>query len=149
MNLRLKNYDYGKSGIYFITIVTKNREPFFGHIEKNFMLLNDMGRIAMKQWKKLPEQFPYIEIDEMIIMPNHLHGILWIDKDLLKYYNEKDYQSKKGSGGITGNKNPMMHHNLGRVIRWFKAKTTFYIHKQFPHQAFAWQSRYYPDFAHF
>ena len=59
MGLRLKNFDYGKTGIYFITIVTKNRQHFFGHIEKEIMIMNDMGRIAYKQWYRIPEQFPY------------------------------------------------------------------------------------------
>jgi len=143
MGLRLKNFDYGKTGIYFITIVTKNRQHFFGHIEKEIMIMNDMGRIAYKQWYRIPEQFPYIELDRMIIMPNHIHGIIWIDKGLLKYYNEENFKTTNSPGGITGNKNPMLYHNLGRVIRWFKAITTYYIHRQFPNENFAWQSRYH------
>jgi hypothetical protein len=80
---RMKNYDYASNGAYFITIVTKNRDHFFGDIEDNTMILNEIGKIARKYWDEIPRHFPFIRLDEMVVMPNHIHGILWIDDDLV------------------------------------------------------------------
>jgi REP element-mobilizing transposase RayT len=77
-SIRLKGYDYSKAGLYFITICTHERKPWFGEIEKDEMVLNEYGQIAFDQWIKLPERYPHMELDAFQIMPNHMHGILWI-----------------------------------------------------------------------
>lgn len=53
----------------------------------------------------------------------------------------KKTASSKQSGGVTGNKNPMLHNNLSRVIRWFKGRTTFESHKI--NKEFGWQSGFF------
>jgi REP element-mobilizing transposase RayT len=78
----MKNYDYASNGAYFITIVTKNRNHFFGKIVDHKMILNEIGKIAKKYWDEIPRHFPFIRLDEMVIMPNHIHGVLWIDKSV-------------------------------------------------------------------
>ncbi len=78
---RLTGFDYASDGAYFITIVTKNREHFFGKIIDNKMVLNELGKIAENFWREIPRHFPYARLDEFVIMPNHMHGILWIDND--------------------------------------------------------------------
>jgi len=75
---RLKGYDYTSPGKYFITICTKNKIPYFGKIENGEMELSYCGEIAEKFWLEIPNHFPLIELDEFIIMPNHMHGILII-----------------------------------------------------------------------
>jgi putative transposase len=81
---RLKNWDYGKNGAYFITICTGNREHFFGEIvtvdNANKMELNEIGKLADKFWAEIPKHFPFVELGNYIVMPNHVHGILIIDK---------------------------------------------------------------------
>jgi REP element-mobilizing transposase RayT len=42
------------------------------------MALNDLGQIVAEWWKSLPEKYPDISLDEFIVMPNHMHGIVWI-----------------------------------------------------------------------
>ncbi len=79
---RLKNWDYASNGMYYITIVTKNHNHFFGEIINGKMILNDIGEIAQKFYNEIPIHFPFILLDEMIIMPNHVHGILTIDQML-------------------------------------------------------------------
>ncbi|MEW4922588.1 transposase [Algibacter sp. 2305UL17-15] len=76
---RLRGYDYASNGAYFITICTSDRYCFFGAIENNEMLLNPVGELAQKFWNMIPEHFPFIILDEMVVMPNHVHGVLWID----------------------------------------------------------------------
>ena len=75
---RLQSWDYGNNGSYFITICTKNREHFFGEILNEEMHLNEIGKIADKYWKEIPIHFPFIELGNYVVMPNHVHGILII-----------------------------------------------------------------------
>ena len=81
---RLKGWDYTRPGAYFITICVANRRCIFGEINKSKMLLNEFGFIARDTWMWLSSQYPYIQLDEYQIIPNHFHGILWIkDKNFL------------------------------------------------------------------
>ena len=77
---RLQTWDYGNNGSYFITICTKNREHFFGEIVDGEMQLNDIGKIAEQYWLEISNHFSFIELGNFIVMPNHIHGILIIDK---------------------------------------------------------------------
>ncbi len=83
-SIRLKGYDYSKAGLYFITICTYDRKPWFGKIEMHEMVLNEFGQIAYDQWRKLPERYPHVEMDAFQIMPNHIHGILWIKQSSVR-----------------------------------------------------------------
>lgn len=79
-SVRLRGYDYGKEGMYFITICTQNRVHFFGEVENGIMILNPFGEIAYRDWEKLPERWPHVELGAFQIMPNHMHGILLIHR---------------------------------------------------------------------
>jgi putative transposase len=79
-SIRWKGYDYSSCGVYFITICTHEREHLFGDIIDGQMHLNELGNIADRHWQKLAEHHPHIAIDELIIMPNHLHGIIFIQQ---------------------------------------------------------------------
>ena len=79
---RLQSWDYGNNGSYFITICTKNREHHFGKIVEQEMQLNETGKLAEQYWVEIPIQFPFIELGNFVVMPNHVHGILIIDKPL-------------------------------------------------------------------
>jgi len=78
---RLPGWDYGKNGIYFVTICTKNRCHFFGEIIRGEMELSGIGGIADKCWLKIPEHFPFVILHEHIVMPNHVHGLIEIAKN--------------------------------------------------------------------
>lgn len=75
-SIRLKGYDYSRSGAYFVTICTQNRECLFGEIVDGKMRLNEPGRILQTTWDALPKHYPHVELDAWIIMPNHVHGIV-------------------------------------------------------------------------
>ncbi len=77
-SIRLNGYDYAQTGYYFVTICTQNRRPFFGTIVHARMALNDAGRIAAECWRQIPAHFPNAVIDEWVIMPDHVHGIIQI-----------------------------------------------------------------------
>ena len=80
---RMKNYDYASNGAYFVTIVTKNRKHFFGNIVDGVMQLSEISEISQKYWDEIPQHFSFIRLDEMVVMPNHIHGILIIDKSIV------------------------------------------------------------------
>ena len=77
---RLKNWNYGWNGAYFITICTQNRIHYFGEIENREMQLSKIGKMAEKYWYEIPKHFPFVKLDAFIVMPNHIHGIIIIDK---------------------------------------------------------------------
>nr|WP_317208133.1 transposase [Tenacibaculum ovolyticum] len=77
---RLQNWDYASNGAYFITICTKNREHYFGEIENKEMQLTEVGKLAETYWMEIPEHFPFVTLGNFVIIPNHMHGILIIDK---------------------------------------------------------------------
>ena len=80
-SLRLSGYDYSQAGAYFITICVRNRQRLLGTIINDQMQLNPYGKIAETSWQWLSQAYDYVESDEWIIMPNHLHGIIFISAD--------------------------------------------------------------------
>ena len=77
---RLRNWDYGWNGLYFITICAASREHYFGVIENKNMVLSEIGKIAQTCWQEILFQFPFIQLDTYVVMPNHVHGIIEIQK---------------------------------------------------------------------
>ena len=75
-SIRLKHFDYSNDGKYFITICTKNRECNLGKIINAHIKLSKIGEIVQKYWNEIPQHFKNIKLDQFIIMPNHLHGII-------------------------------------------------------------------------
>ncbi len=78
---RLQKWDYSRNGYYFVTICVKNLDSVFGRFEHGKMILSDIGKIAEQCWREIPVHFPFVILDEFIIMPNHVHGIILIDND--------------------------------------------------------------------
>ena len=77
-SIRLKGYDYAGDGAYFVTICTQGRERVFGAVVKGEMRLNGRGREVARCWTWLAEQYPYVYLDEWIVMPDHTHAIIVI-----------------------------------------------------------------------
>ena len=80
-SIRLQDYDYSQNGAYFITICTNNQIPLFGHVVSGEMILNQIGQIVQTEWIRTGMLREGIFLDEFVIMPNHVHGILVIDVD--------------------------------------------------------------------
>jgi putative transposase len=72
----LADFDYTQAGFYFVTIVTYQRENNFGSISEGIVNLSRAGLVAQMEWLHLAERFPFVTLDEFIVMPNHFHGIL-------------------------------------------------------------------------
>jgi putative transposase len=77
---RAQWWDYGWNGAYFITICTQNREHFFGKIVDSKFIPSQIGQLAKTIWHEIPNKFQYVELGDFVVMPNHIHGILILDK---------------------------------------------------------------------
>ncbi len=77
-SIRLKGYDYSQTGAYFVTICTYKRELLFGKVKNGEMLLGGFGKVAESEWLRTAQIRENVELDKYIVMPNHLHGILFI-----------------------------------------------------------------------
>jgi putative transposase len=152
---RIKGYDYAKNGTYFVTLRTQKRIFYFGEIVNSKMELSDVGKIATKCWKQIPEHFPFVVLDEFVVMPNHVHGIIIINKKDLNCFNSqqtyvsaqnlahlhkfvepdfkdlKTYQNKFGS----------QSRNLSSIIRGYKVGVT--KHARTNNLDFFWQPRFH------
>jgi putative transposase len=78
-SIRLKSYDYTQPGVYFVTILAWHRQPIFGQIQAEKILLSPAGEIVWQAWQDLPRHFKHITLGNAVVMPNHLHGILFIN----------------------------------------------------------------------
>lgn len=79
-SIRLSGHDYADGGVYFVTLCVADRRPLFGTVVNGRMALNDAGRVAAACWRAIPEHFPQVALDEWIVMPDHVHGILRIGR---------------------------------------------------------------------
>ena len=155
---RLQTWDYGTNGAYFITICTQNREHFFGVVQNGTMQLSETGKIAEQLWIEIPNQFPFIELGNFVVMPNHVHGILIINKIVspsvetrfiasknIEYIENKETRLiaslPNKNGGFSGDKNPMLNDTISKIIRWYKGRCTFECRKI--NSDFSWQSRFH------
>jgi REP element-mobilizing transposase RayT len=76
---RLEGYDYSLSGAYFVTICTHNRACLFGEINEAQMLLNSFGKVAQDEWLRTGQIRSNVILEQFVIMPNHVHGVIMID----------------------------------------------------------------------
>lgn len=78
-SLRLRDYQYDTAGCYCVTICTQQRQMTFGAVQNGVVELNDAGILVRAEWLALAQRFPSIELDDFVLMPNHLHGIIFLN----------------------------------------------------------------------
>ena len=83
-SIHLKGYDYATAGAYFLTLCAQGRHHLFGEIVGGDMLLNELGDIVTEEWARTPDVRHEVVLDAYVVMPNHLHGVLLIDRDRAK-----------------------------------------------------------------
>lgn len=107
-SIRLRGYNYSQKGIYFVTLCTQNREHLFGQIVNGEMKMNDAGRMVEFTWHDLPNHNNHIVLDEFVVMPDHVHGIILI--------------TDIGAGSVRAGSEPAptAHHPLSEIVRQFK-----------------------------
>lgn len=136
---RLKDWDYGSNAIYFVTICTQNREHYFGEIIDGKMQLNEIGELVQKYWIEIPNHFPFVQLHEFVVMPNHVHGIIEINRKTADAPQlNGDIVKTPKLGVSTGKWEPCV---LGVIINQYKRICTINARKTNP--KFAWQSRFH------
>jgi putative transposase len=145
-SIRLSHYDYAQPGGYFITICTQNRVCLFGEIVQGVMVLNDAGIMVEKCWHEIPQHFPQVTLDEYAIMPNHFHGIMVINYDIVGANNYSPGGSTTSVGA--NNYSPLRENKhgtsktIGSIIRGFKIGVTKWC-RQKSTDFVVWQRNYY------
>ncbi len=121
---RIPQHDYSKPGQYFITICMENRQQLFGVIENEKITLNDSGDMISFWWDEISNHFTGIELDDFIVMPNHIHGIInivGVDRCVDPIQNNKISDNNKiNHSGRTHRSAP----TISGIIQWFKTITT-------------------------
>jgi len=140
-SIRLPGYDYSRSGAYFVTICAQDRACLFGDIADGVMRLNDAGRVVADSWQWLESQYDYVELDEWMVMPNHIHGIIVITDD-----NDNGGcrgGSRTAPTGDARNATPKRK-PIGRLIGAFKTVSTKRINELRGTPGISvWQRNYY------
>ncbi len=77
-SIRLRGFDYASTGAYYVTLNVKYRTPLFGTLRDGVMHLSPIGQIVQEEWLRTPDIRPEVVLDEFIIMPDHMHMIVWI-----------------------------------------------------------------------
>ena len=114
-SIRLRGYDYSQAGAYFVTICEVNRECIFGDVVNGEMCPNQFGEIVLKWWNELPNYYPPVELDEFVVMPNHMHGTIVIT-------DVGAGSSRPGSG--RDDPAPTEKRTLGQLVGYLKFQIT-------------------------
>jgi len=143
-SIRLPDFDYTRPGAYFVTICAHDRACLFGDVVDGMMRVNGFGEIVQQIWDAVPDHFPHVALDQFVIMPNHVHGIIVLNDD-----------DRVGAGSPrpndivrhekTGGETPPLHRPLlGQVVGYFKYQSTKRINllRHAPAQP-VWQRNYY------
>lgn len=158
---RLQNWNYGWNAVYFVTICSRDREEYFGKIKNGKMILSNIGVLANVFWYEIKNHFAYVELDEFVVMPNHVHGILTIKKpehEIDKQFDQNNdkncnvdetvetrhalslQSAQKTTLGQKRYQNPGKN-NLSTIIGSYKSAVT--KHARRLGYEFGWQSRFY------
>jgi putative transposase len=139
-SIRLKNYDYGADGYYFVTICTRNRQLFFGDVVAGKMELSMIGEIVQKFWQEIPKHSLYAYLDEYVIMPNHVHGIICISRPPAK-------RDETNPPACSNKFSPLQSSSLQAIIHSYKAAVTRWCNKN-NQSHFSWQPRFHEHVIH-
>jgi len=136
-SLRLRDFDYRAPGYYFVTIGTYQHLPIFGEVNDARMHLNPLGEIVKACWLLIPQKTGFIELDQFVIMPNHLHGIVYI-MDSGPAIDAEPLTTAHAQA-----------RNLSVVIRTFKAAVTRIANQRWKEPpAKIWQRSFYDRIIH-
>ena len=78
--MRLRTWDYAEAGAYYFTAVTIGGRPLFGDVVDGEMRLNAHGETVARCWYDLPQHYRQTALDKFIVMPNHVHGVIWLHR---------------------------------------------------------------------
>jgi putative transposase len=138
-SIRLRGHDYSGAGAYFLTICSHQHRCIFSEILGGNVLLTAIGEIIRDEWLRTPMVRPHVEVnaEELVVMPNHLHGIIWIMPDETQEPLNEPLPRPAIAAGPA-------HNSVGAIVGQFKAAATRRINalRGTPGQP-VWQRNYY------
>jgi putative transposase len=143
-SIRLPGFDYARPGAYYVTIDVIRMRPLFGEIINGVMRLNELGKIVSDYWCGVPGHFPNVELDDFIIMPDHMHGIIILRDNRIPRRGEVSSPTVSApavsappaapmdiaptfTGDVSSSQRLPQKTSLGRVVAYFKYGSTKYI----------------------
>jgi putative transposase len=167
----MPGYDYSQAGAYFVTIVTQRHACLFGEIVDDVARFSPAGEMVAREWCDLDRRFSYVDLDVFVVMPNHLHGIVWLkgsgaeEADARRGESCHPPRARRGirpeglGDGELGDEHEVRPYgrpgrgtaarSLGRVIQAFKSMTTHAYVQGVKHRGWSrfegrlWQRNYY------
>ena len=127
-HLRMQGWDFTSPGWYFLTLCTKNMHSEFGTVVNGHMTLNEAGRTADAFWREIPAHFPRAVVDEHVVMPNHVHGLLQLTAENWSIEGRKE-RLEAFSKPVAG--------SVSTIVRSYKAAVSRALGRS------VWQSRFY------
>ncbi len=152
--IRLPGYDYSQDGYYFVTSCVQDKQCHFGHVIDDEMVLNSFGQIAQDQWDWLLNQYPYIASHAFVVMPNHIHAVLEINRGLLEMGDDGQRDGQRNVVGTGRDLSLHRNHNdsptdqpikikpLDQLLGAYKTTTSKLIHLAGLPE-FKWQRSYH------
>jgi len=128
-HIRLRDFDYSLSNAYFITICIKDFNCLLGEIRKGVMGLSEIGNVAAIFLQQIPEIREGVSLDEFILMPNHLHFVIQLNRN-----DDLSYQFNAYAKPVAGSVSVIVNQYKGAVKKWCNANGF---------KDFEWQSRFY------
>jgi putative transposase len=136
--LRLKDHDYSGEGAYYVTVCAAGRACLFGRVEDHSVEWTQAGQVVRECWLAIPGHFPNAALDEFVVMPNHIHGILWIKSEGQALPRLARGLSTKGASPGPARR------SIGAIVGSFKSASTRKLNAlgHVP-RATLWQRNYY------
>ena len=135
---RLAGYDYRQAGVYFVTVCAHQRAPLFGSIFDGEMMLSALGEVVREEWQYVAKARRNIMLDLYVVMPNHLHGLVIIDRP------EKRNKVQSATGQRRKLSPTLEAGSLGAIISQFKAAVSRRANSnQLDFGRRIWQRNYY------
>jgi putative transposase len=147
-SIRYEGYFYSLPGAYFVTLLSFRRICMFGEIEDGVVRQKEIGELISNCWRRIPSHFDNTSLDEFVLMPNHLHGIIFIKDSLGQgeaFADDESLQSELNSA----NASPLRQigtqpGSLGAIIQNFKSVSTRLVNKEYFEPGMRlWQKNYY------
>lgn len=143
-SIRIPNFDYSQSVHYYMTICTQNRKYYFGDIVKEKMVYSQIGKFVKECWKEIPKHYPDTTLDTYQIMPNHIHGIIFIKSvgvQNIEPERHNHIHRVENFQPLQNKYQEIIPRSFGCIIRGFKIGVTKLCKQNY--LEFGWQRNYY------
>ena len=128
----MRGYDYSQAGAYFVTLCVHGRECLLGEVAEREVRLSQIGALVEACWQELPRHYAHVDLGAFVVMPNHVHGVIFLTADV-------GAGLKPAPTASTGKRHPLTE--IVRALKTFSTRrvNTFRESPGLP----VWQRNYY------